>query len=47
MKKEKYIKGRGAQINPDNPFNSYHSDHKGMLWNDEDEKLVAIKAMKK
>lgn len=37
MKNQEYIKGRGAQINPVNPFDTHHPDNNGMLWHDEDE----------
>ena len=36
-KRAKYIKGRGAQINPANPFNSQFLEQSGQIWNDEDE----------
>lgn len=32
-----YIKGRGAQINPANPFEETIREHPGQVWNDEDE----------
>lgn len=38
-----YIKGRGAQINPANPFDSNHYSQEGLQWNDEDD----IKAQNK
>ncbi len=34
---EDYIKGRGAQINPANPFDNNHLDQEGQVWRDEDE----------
>ncbi len=37
MKNQEYIKGRGAQINPANPFATHHPENNGMLWHDEDE----------
>jgi DNA repair photolyase len=38
-----YISGRGAQINPANPFDKHEYSQEGMHWEDEDE----IKAQKK
>lgn len=38
-----YIKGRGAQINPANPFDKYVPQQNGLIWNDDDE-LSAQKA---
>ena len=32
-----YLKGRGAQINPANPFHTQHYEDDGLIWNDEDE----------
>ncbi len=32
-----YIKGRGAQINPPNPFSDSHLSHNGLHWYDEEE----------
>lgn len=37
MKENKYVKGRGAQINPANPFHAYSSEEDGLKWNDDDE----------
>ncbi len=34
---EEYIQGRGAQINPNNPFDTNNYDHTGLHWHDEDE----------
>ena len=35
--KDNYIKGRGAQINPANPFDKHHQEHGGQIWHDEEE----------
>ena len=32
-----YIRGRGAQINPANPFDSHHLSDTGLQWHDEEE----------
>jgi len=36
-KSPEYIAGRGAQINPANPFDKNHLESFGQIWNDEDE----------
>ena len=36
---DSYIKGRGAQINPANPFDSSHADTAGQIWHDDEEML--------
>ena len=35
--KDQYIHGRGAQINPDNPFDTNSYGNKGLIWDDDDE----------
>ena len=39
---DQYIHGRGAQINPDNPFDKHNYSHNGLHW-DDDEGLQAQK----
>ena len=39
---DQYIHGRGAQINPDNPFDTNSYSNKGLHW-DDDEALQAQK----
>lgn len=39
-----YIAGRGAQINPANPFDSTFQEESGQIWNDEEE-LEGLKKM--
>ncbi len=35
--RDSYVKGRGAQINPPNPFHDQIPEQSGPIWNDEDE----------
>ncbi len=35
--KDQYIHGRGAQINPDNPFDTNSYGNRGLIWDDDDE----------
>lgn len=38
-----YIQGRGAQINPPNPFDKTHYTHEGQIWHDPEE-MLALRA---